>query len=81
MAFSISKKEKFGKVTIKDGPQANSRKNPVSNDIGVKVTLDTETGEMDGKISFFSVKTSLTSEKELVEAIEKAINDNFKPEL
>ncbi len=81
MAFTLGKKEEKGKVVVKDGPQAQSKKKPVSNKIGVNVSLDTNTGTLNGKINFFEVKTELNSRSGLEEAIEKAINDYFKPQL
>ncbi|WP_146049339.1 MULTISPECIES: hypothetical protein [Alkalispirochaeta] len=51
---------------------------PVTNEIGVNFKFDAKEKVLSGKMMFFEVKTDLADERELYEAIEKAINEVLK---
>jgi hypothetical protein len=78
MAFKIQRQAKPSVVKLQEGLlRVSKNENPI-NKMGISLKLNTQDGSLDGSIRFFAAKTGLSSEQELIEAIERFINEDLK---
>lgn len=76
MAFKLEREQEPKVVTIKSGTMRGG-----DNEAGVNLSLNVESGTIDGNIHFGNVETSIKDRNELVAAVEEAINNVFKCKL
>ena len=81
MAFTFGDEVAPAKVELKAGRLRASRGERPKNEVGVQLELDTNSGELAGKIVFYSIRTGIKDKATLARAVETFINENLKAKL